>query len=266
MSVAIRGNGGDLIWLDATLEFSRQYSADVTKHPTETGSNITDHVIMQNPKFRVRGVITDADFNTNRPVSPLGNYSGDELAEQATYTQFLNNTPVFQTPTITFGRNPLTDLLPASVAQVLGTDHPTVQVYENSKAFDSRACFAKLKEMFDLRKTVDVVFYRPSGDFEVYNDMIMTGLSETLDADSGDASYPDMTFEHVSYAASATAKIPKNLVKNAASSKKSKGKVQTTNTSKTYDFIEEQQKQNEALSAKDQQQLDAEVTVKDTKK
>lgn len=267
MSIAIKGHDGSLIWLDAVLEFSKQYQSQVTNHPVETGGNITDHVIEQNPKFRIRGVFTDADFNTARPNINL-TAAGDGIADEATYKSFLNNTPVYQTPTISFGKNPLVSLLPSSVTQFLGEDSPTVTVYESTKEFTADSCFAYLHEAFKLRKTVTVVYYKPTayGDnMQIFDDMIITGVSETLDPESGDARYPDITFEKVTFATSQQTNVPKRAVAKAAASKKSKGKVNTKDTTKTYDFVDQQQKERDSLSAKEQAQSDAEKTVKDTK-
>ena len=63
-----------LIVFDAAIETSREFKATVTSHPVETGVNINDHVTVDNPKFSVKGVISDAAFlSPSEQIQSLGN-------------------------------------------------------------------------------------------------------------------------------------------------------------------------------------------------
>lgn len=55
------GNKG-VFNLETILEETRTLDAQVTKHPVENGSQISDHVILQNKKFRVDAIVSDATF------------------------------------------------------------------------------------------------------------------------------------------------------------------------------------------------------------
>ncbi|TCQ84234.1 phage baseplate protein [Pseudomonas sp. JUb52] len=260
--LAIMSKNNDLIWLDAVLQFDQQYQSTVTNHAVETGVNISDHVIEQNDKFRVRGVITDADFNRDRPQVRFGSLTDEELDQEIRYKAFSNYNPVYDAPRIDMGPPALGISLPASVTQFLGNNTPTVTLTPREAIFPATQVATTLKAMQKSRDVVKVIEYRHDGSYVLHENLIMTSISDNLDPDSGDAMYPDMTFERVRYANVSTTKIPQQLMKNKVAEKKVKGKVSTRDSAKSDAFVEAQQKENEQLTAKDKLQSDAEAAVK----
>lgn len=103
-----------VIVFDAAIDTGRQFSANVTSHPVETGVNINDHVTVENPKFTLKGVVSDAAFLTPfEQVASLGNTIGSALGlvqkESRALTalqdlQFLLNSRDFLT--LQFGNEP----------------------------------------------------------------------------------------------------------------------------------------------------------------
>jgi hypothetical protein len=103
-----------VIIFDAAIETGRNFSAGVTSHPVETGVNVSDHVTIENPKFTVKGVISDAAFLTPyEQINSLGNTIGSALGlvqkESRSLTalqdlQFLLNNRDFLT--LQFGNEP----------------------------------------------------------------------------------------------------------------------------------------------------------------
>lgn len=235
MSIAIKRASGNLYWFDAVIQYNRSHQNEITRHPVEKGRNISDHTIRQNIQFTLTGVLTDADFNTTRPNIRLGNYSPDELADEATYKSFVNNTPVYQTPTISFGRNPLIALLPSSVSQFLGEDSPTVTLFENDKARSAMSISRDFEEMRDTAELFEVIEYRPDGSYRVFKDCTLKGVSFNFDADSGDAFYPNLEIEQIRYTTSKYAALPSKLIKKAVSKKATLGNKQTSDTKTTSD-------------------------------
>ncbi|NRH40651.1 phage baseplate protein [Pseudomonas sp. MS15a(2019)] len=260
--LAIMSKNNDLIWMDAVLQFDQQYQSTVTSHAVETGVNISDHVIETNDKFRVRGVVTNADFNLDRPKVRFGSLSDEELDEEIRYKAFSNFNPVYDSPTITMGPPALAGLLPASITQFLGSNTPTVTLTPREMIFPATQVATTLKTMHKSRDLVKIIEYRPDNSYVVHENLIMTSLSDNIDPDSGDAMYPDMTFERVRYADVSTTKIPQELMKNKVAKKKAKGKVSTKDSAKTDGFITAQQQENETLTAKEKAQSDAEAAVK----
>lgn len=46
--------------MDCTTQITPMMDNKLTKHPVEAGSNITDHVVIENNRFSIEGVITNA--------------------------------------------------------------------------------------------------------------------------------------------------------------------------------------------------------------
>ena len=79
------GNQYGNIELDAMLDESHEWSADVTSNPVEDGAPVTDHVIEQADKLSIRGVVTDAPLNASSSI--LG-FLGGGSADNKTQTVF----------------------------------------------------------------------------------------------------------------------------------------------------------------------------------
>ena len=79
------GNQYGNIELDAMLDESHEWSADVTSNPVEDGAPVTDHVIEQADKLSIRGVVTDAPLNASSSI--LG-FIGGGSADNKTQTVF----------------------------------------------------------------------------------------------------------------------------------------------------------------------------------
>lgn len=50
------------ITFDCVMSADETYTSTVVEHPVETGSPITDHVYIQNPKLSLQGVVSDFNF------------------------------------------------------------------------------------------------------------------------------------------------------------------------------------------------------------
>jgi len=103
-----------VIIFDAAIDTNRSFTAQVTSHPVETGVNINDHVTIENPKFSLKGVISDAAFLSpfdqigsvvNTVTSFLGITERDSRALTSLQDlQFLLNSREFVT--LQFGNEP----------------------------------------------------------------------------------------------------------------------------------------------------------------
>jgi hypothetical protein len=54
----LRGKGTVFVVFDCVPEYSEQYSSNISAHPIETGSDIVDHVVNNNPSIELTGFIT----------------------------------------------------------------------------------------------------------------------------------------------------------------------------------------------------------------
>jgi hypothetical protein len=70
------GNLYGNIELDAALDENHEWSAEATSNPVEVGAPVTDHVIDQSDKLRIRGFVTDTPL-TSSPSLPQISRSQD---------------------------------------------------------------------------------------------------------------------------------------------------------------------------------------------
>lgn len=67
------GNQYGNIELDAALDENHEWSAEATSNPVEEGAPVTDHVIEQSDKLKIRGFVTDSPLNLSQSFSGLVN-------------------------------------------------------------------------------------------------------------------------------------------------------------------------------------------------
>lgn len=67
------GNAYGNIELDAVLDEAHEWSAEATSNPVETGAPVTDHVIDQSDKLRIRGFVTDTPLTISQSVQGIVN-------------------------------------------------------------------------------------------------------------------------------------------------------------------------------------------------
>lgn len=71
--------------LDATLEENHEWSAEATTNPVEFGAPITDHVIEQADRLRIKGFVTDAPLNASASIFGLFNLTPVENRTQPVF-------------------------------------------------------------------------------------------------------------------------------------------------------------------------------------
>lgn len=168
---------GDPITLeiDATTTMSHERSATPTKNPIETGSNVTDHIILDNNKLSIEGVIT------NNPITLI-------QSEQTILSQKVVDQAVDR-----FGVNRgLSSGLFGSVGRLLVNDDNRV---ENS--------FRYLEEIHKSRAKFKIF----SG-LKDYDNMVLSKLSVPQTAADGDSIRFSATFEQINIVKSQLVTVP----------------------------------------------------------
>jgi len=224
---------GGFIYCDAVTSYTQNYSGQVTRHPVDGGSNITDHYIRSNPIFTIGAVITGVDIST-------GTYLISDLEGNFAQNSNFPPTPVSVNST---DQSVLKKFIPDSIGQFLSDSQPEVIV-------DSRRAdlLEQIRQaLIDL--TAGVVFNDKTGQFDpsiqlvrlfeydntllrkVINNLVMTKITFKEDPNTGHGLYCDITFEQVTFAFLKKTTIPKDVqdsLKKKASSKSSKGKQDST--------------------------------------
>src|SRR5574338_64771 len=237
MSVAIQRKDSGLIWFDAVLQLSRNLSGSVSQHPLEDGAVNTDQTTLNNEQFTISGLLSDADFNTSRPLLDSDPNLG------AINKQWINNTPV--NPDGTYSNVSILDPsgqefnTPEFVSQFLNAQRPIVSVTAVGKTKPALTVAEELVTMFNAREAFVLLDFRNGILHSSYDNCVMTSLAFNEDSDSGDGVYPEITIERVKYAVSASVQIQKRSAKdieNAAAKKQNKGAKTGTSQSTNKDM------------------------------
>lgn len=65
------GNLYGNIELDAVLDESHEWAAEATSNPVEVGAPVTDHVIEQSDKLKIKGFVTDTPLTASQSVGQI---------------------------------------------------------------------------------------------------------------------------------------------------------------------------------------------------
>jgi hypothetical protein len=233
MTIAIRRENGDILWFDAVEGFDETLSSTVTKHPVATGSFIADHITKDNPRFTLRGILSDADFNFNRPQ--LGNeYEGWQSVN--TRKQYVNNTPVDSPVSINSNKNTFKSFLPESISQFTSTSIPEVVVTEQPKVKSASAVRMDLVRIRDMKEEFTLVDFEDNLIRRSWSNCVFTNLSfsETPEGGDSQALFPVMEIEQVVYTSVENVKIKlKPINKGRQQGEASKRETETGDDAKT---------------------------------
>lgn len=208
MTIAIRRANGDILWFDAIEGFDESLTSTVTKHPIATGAFVTDHTTKDNPRFTLRGILSDADFNYNRPQLADYNTNLNSIGLQqegvffpTAQKQYVNNTPTNSPVAINSNTNTFAKFLPDSVAQYTATSIPEVVVTEQPKVKSASAVRLDLVHMWEMKETFALIDFETNLVRRQWSNCVFTSLSfsETPDGGDSQALFPVMEIEQVTF-------------------------------------------------------------------
>lgn len=216
MTIAIRRKNGDILWFDAIEGFDEVLTATTTKHPVGSGAFVTDHIIKDNPRFTLRGILSDADFNYNRPL--LSDYNSHlasmGLQQENTFfptsdKKYVNNTPTNSPVSINSNTNTFKRYLPESIAQYTTTEIPEVVVIEQPKVKAAAAVRMDLVSIMQNKEEFTVLDFDESLVKRSWSNCVLTALSfsETPEGGDSQALFPVMEIEQVRYAETKQIKV-----------------------------------------------------------
>lgn len=237
MSIALQRSNGDLIWFDAILSYDRSYTSTVSKHPIESGATVVDNVTQENPRFSVNGVISNADFNTTRPIINSADAKAYGMSDRRIY----NSQPIpdGSAPVIGKGASSLLKYLPSSVSQFTGVQPPSVEVPDNQRpdwVFEVEDILTQIERNHELITILDFDFngnVRRNIDDCYVNNVTFNETPET-----GDSFDVTMDIEQVTFVTLVETKLSgktSSTVSKEAENKKNKGDVPSTETAAADD-------------------------------
>jgi hypothetical protein len=259
---------GGFIYLDAVTNWNRSFTGQVTKHPVDGGSSITDSYVNNNPIFTMSAVISATDISI-APIA-LANENGDTPSNiRGAPTEVLVKSDD-QSLLMKFVPNVIGQFLPDTLPQVIMDGAPGEQDQgveagiteglieeqppeNNTRGIDSdyteniQDILSNLQSSEGYNQITGqfetivrpVTLYETNGFLTLVRKLpannsflVITSINFREDTDSGYAVYADITFEQVRFANLKKVQLPPDLVqtpvKKKAASKESLGKCDST--------------------------------------
>lgn len=217
MSFVIKTKDDELIWVDAVLSFSEDLSGSVTSHPIQDGSTISDHIVNNNTRFALSGVITDWGFHQDRQSS--ADIIGGIL---------VNANSVEQPVAINYEKpSQLSRLLPEPIAGLLSKSSPEVELDATSRPESVKDIRERLRAIRANKEFISLLRLSTNQILEEeIESLVITGLNFDESPDMGEAVSFSMAVERITVVRLATANIPSVVsagLEKALSDKDKKG-------------------------------------------
>ena len=196
------------IYLDAVTSYTRNLSGKVTSFPVDSGANIADHFIAENPKFTIEGVISDVDITGISDKVKVGD------------DKPLNAKPL---PNVTqiVGQEAALKYLPSAVIQFFERTNPSVTVdaatQTNIPAVEMlfeelmRGSYYNQANGRWYNKMTTAVLYEMNGSnfVNAHTDIVIKDVQFKEDPDGGDALYISLSAEKVRFVTVDQTDMPK---------------------------------------------------------
>lgn len=184
MSIALKFENDDVVWLDAVTSYSESLSGRVTEHPVEDGTVISDSVIKDPANFSLNAVVSNADFCFNRPIDII-------------LSPFVKNTANIEAARLN-GNKPksITKYLPDSLSSFFPVDIPEVVTSTTINDFASTVR-TRITEAFDKGESITVVEYDNGEVKRSIPDLYLTSLTFNETVETGDALEVSMSIRKV---------------------------------------------------------------------
>lgn len=204
MTYAIRRDNGDVLYFDAITNVSETYTSSISKHPLASGSYISDHTTRDNKRFSLKAVLSDADFNLNRPDDYI---ASDNPSSTGKTKQFVNDTQTNVPVQITNTAAKWRSFLPEVVSQFTASTIPTVEVTEQTKVKTAAAVRLDLIAMHEAKENFTLVEFNGNTIARQWSNIVMTSLSFSEDAESGLGLFPSIEMEQATYTSVRNVKV-----------------------------------------------------------
>lgn len=227
----LAGSTSGFVYFDAVATYTTSYTGQVTKHPVDSGGNISDHFIVDNPKFTISAVISSEDISTSGGGTGL-------IADEDGNVPFNVSLAPSEVSVNSTDQSVLRQFIPDSIGQFLSDSKPTV-VTDDARQSQIEAIKSLLLRLVYNRANDDSFIDNRIHLLKIYEfeglvakrvntDIVMTSIVFREDVNTGDGLFCDMNFEKVSFSFLRKTTIPKNILASLnkkASDKSTKSKV-----------------------------------------
>lgn len=228
-------NNAGMIYFDAITASSVNYRGQVTKHPVDSGGNISDHFIRENPVFQFSGVITGTDLSSSSFL----------IKDEAGGSAFnAKQEPI--SIAVTNASSNLLQFLPASIGQFFDKQEANILLDQDSRTdlnyeIACRDLIVNLiqgisynKETQQIENKINLIDLYEFDDVNIRritNNLVITNFNVNETPESGDALFFEITLEQVEFATLKREAIPqdvKDSLRPKVSKKQNKGKQDST--------------------------------------
>lgn len=233
-------SAGGFLYFDAVLSWNRSYTGQVTKHPVDGGSNITDHFIKNNPVFTLSAVLSGTDLSLTSAL--LTNEVGDTPINVRTAPSAVGVGSTDQSLMMKFIPNVLGQFIPDTLPEVQMDGFRSDSIEEVQDILVSLQSGEGLNQvtgeyetrintvnLYETNGLLSLVKKLPKADSNSF--LVITNVAFREDVDTGYALYADITFEQVTFATLKKTVLPKEVrttLKKKAATKKSVGRCDST--------------------------------------
>lgn len=236
------------IYFDAVTEYSRSYTGQVTSHPIANGAVINDHYVRENPVFRVQAVISGVDITTWTSLLR-------SIEDEAVYNYYSNS------PVSIDENSDFTSLIPESIGQFFQRDTPDVEMDQSRTDLTEQveAMLIQLMEGFvedrdtgQIKTNIQTVSLYNFDGLNIKNiidNLVITNLNFTENANTGTGLFFDITFTKVNFVELMLAQLPQTVVNELSVTESSKGKQDSTSKDMSGNDIPDEPKKIDPLRA-----------------
>lgn len=198
------------IYFNAVLGQTHEHTSEVTEHPIEDGSTVTDHVIQKNDRFTMEGVVS------NEPITPDDNFGGNAHGGEVVGVRL--DVPSYEPPLAPTPGALFSAVGSALKNLIMGKPEYYAQILRFGEKFDATYNVHNvLKEIKDTAKICTV-----HTSTILYESMILTGVSAPKVSSDGTGLRFNLEFRKIRKVESLLVDAPKPSIP-AAAPKKPKG-------------------------------------------
>ena len=195
MALALLFEDDSVLFMDAVTNYSKGRSSNISNHPIDSASVISDHVSKNNPVFTIRGLISAADFQTTDQRDPQL-LDSTEFTIDSEYNNPANGAEITQ-------RSNLLDFLPGSIQQFLGSTNPSTVSLDQFRGYSHQAARDKIERAWENSERLTLLDY----DFDIFtgrsvsvrsfDNLIIERYDDNETVDTGDALEFTLTFRKI---------------------------------------------------------------------
>lgn len=221
--IGLRTSEGVVLMFTAVTSFTQSRVAEVTRHPVESGSSISDHLIQNPTSIGISGIFVGSDFYAEK----VDDYLFMDGLSTGVPLSYIGAAPVLNTSVSISSQKPnrLQSLVPEGLSNLLTPPTPSVEMTEGLRPTSLEGIKALLEDWLKTGKDLSVLIFENDLLKDIQTSCVIKNLSISEDPEVGDALVVDLSLEEVRFVSLGKTSIKRVTWKEVdLSPKKQKGK------------------------------------------